>query len=320
MNTSSKNILMYFTYMNTSSVSAMCSLPKREIQQDLADNSEKPNASDWGISFCSYMNGGMSSLVCTIITFPVYKTVFRQQLHSTLIREAVAQLYKEGLLKLYRGLVPPLLMKTLQGTILFGFQNTLLQELSPWAESYFPRAMHPGLAGLGTGVVECLFFTPFERVQSILQNSSNDRTLPTLSKIVGRMRSETLASGWYRAFLPILTRNALGSGLYFGLKDPLSSVLRKQDCPPIVSSFVSGMISSILISLPLYPLSVLVANMQAQVGGDNLGLRASWHQLWQKRQRRLVLLYRGGSLVILRSCISWGITTAIYDQMTKRSG
>lgn len=298
----------------------MCCSPKRELQQDPADSSGKHDASERGISFRSYMNGGMSSLVCTVMTFPMYKTVFRQQLHSMLIREAVVQLYKEGLLKLYRGVVPPLLMKTLQGTILFGLQNTLLQQLSPWAESYVPRVTHPALAGLGTGVVESLFFTPFERVQSILQNSSNDCSLPTISKIVGRMRSETLANGWYRAFLPTLTRNALGSGLYFGLKDPLSRVLREQDCPPIASSFVSGMISSMMISLPLYPLSVLVANMQAQVGGDNLGVRASWNQLWQKRQRSLVLLYRGGSLVILRSCITWGITTAIYDQLTKRSG
>lgn len=303
-----------------SSAPANCYSRKREMKQTLANSSGKHDVSEPGISFQSYMHGGMSSLTCTVITFPMYKTVFRQQLHNTLIREAVVQLYEEGLLKLYRGVVPPLLMKTLQGTILFGFQNTLLQKLSPMAESYFPRAMLPALAGLGTGLVECLFFTPFERVQSILQNSGNDRNLPTLSKIVSRMRSETLANGWYRAFLPTLTRNALGSSLYFGLKDPLSRLLREQDCPPVASSFVSGMVSSFVISLPLYPLSVLVANMQAQVGGDNLGVRASWHQLWQKRQRSLVLLYRGGSLVILRSCISWGITTAIYDQLTKRSG
>lgn len=288
--------------------------------QSRADSTGKRDVAEAGISFHSYMHGGLSSLMCTVITFPVYKTVFRQQLHSILIHEAVVQLYKEGLRKLYRGLVPPLLMKTLQGTILFGLENTLLQQLSPWAESHVPRAMLPALAGLGTGVVEGFVFTPFERVQSILQNHGNDHRLPTLSKIVGRMRCETLANGWYRAFLPTVTRNALGSSIYFGLKDPLSRVLREQDCPPIASSFVSGMVSSIVISLPLYPLSVLVANMQAQVGGDNLGVRASWHQLWQKRQRSLLLLYRGGSLVILRSCISWGITTAIYDQLMKRSG
>lgn len=74
-----------------------------------------------------------------------------------------------------------------------------------------------------------------------------------------------------------------------------------------------------VISLPLYPLSVLVANMQAQVDGGGGGLRGSWQQLWDARQRRLALLYRGGSLVIFRSCITWGITTAIYDQLKRHS-
>ncbi|KAF7707159.1 hypothetical protein HF521_018377 [Silurus meridionalis] len=194
---------------------AMCQPPKSDIQQNHAESFGKHVVSEPGISFQSYMHGGVFSLICTITTFPVYKTVFRQQLHSTLIHETVLQLYNEGLLKLYRGVVPPLLMKTLQGTMVFGFQNTLQKQLSPLAESYIPRAMLPALAGLrlGTGVVESLLFTPFERAQSILQNSGNDHTLPTLSNIMARMSSETLAKGWYRAFLPTLTRNALGNGL-----------------------------------------------------------------------------------------------------------
>ncbi|XP_062857015.1 solute carrier family 25 member 53-like [Trichomycterus rosablanca] len=267
----------------------------------------------------SYLHGGASSLICTVITFPVYKTVFRQQLHSTLIQQTVAQLYKEGLLKLYRGVAPPLLMKTLQGTILFGFQNTLLQQLSPWAEPLLPRLMLPAVAGLGTGVVEALIFNPFERVQCILQNNRNDQCLPTISKIMARMRSEPLAYGWYRGFLPTLVRNATGSSLYFGIKGPVSNALNEQHFPPVASSFISGMVSSLVISLPLYPVSVLVANMQAQVGEENLGLRGSWNQLWQKRQKSLVLLYRGGSLVILRSCISWGIITLIYDLLSRHT-
>lgn len=268
----------------------------------------------------SYLNGGVSSLICTVITFPVYKTVFRQQLHCTLIRQAVAQLYKEGPLKLYRGVAPPLLMKTLQGTVLFGLQNTLLRQLCPWTEPFLHRLMLPAVAGLGTGVVEALIFNPFERVQCILQNNRNDQNLPTIGKIVARLRSEPLARGWYRGFLPTLVRNTTGSCLYFGMKGPVSNALNEQHFPPGVSSFISGMVSSLVISLPLYPVSVLVANMQAQVGEGNLGLRASWNQLWLKRQKSLVLLYRGGSLVILRSCISWGITTSIYDLLTRHTG
>lgn len=116
-------------------------------------------------------------------------------------------------------------------------------------------------------------------------------------------------------------RNVLGSGLYFGLKNPVRDTLDQQGLYQTASSFASGAINSLVISLSLYPLSVLVANMQAGVGQEDArcGLRASAQKLWVARQRRMALLYRGGSLVILRSCVSWGITTAIYDRLERGS-
>lgn len=270
--------------------------------------------------FRSYLHGGTSSLISaltTIITFPLYKTVFRQQLHSTLVREAVAQLFKEGSVKLFRGVAPPLLMRSLQGTLLFGLQDTFLQQLSLYSMAPLPRNALPALAGLGAGVVEALLFTPFERVQNVLQNSRNDSRLPTLRSILLKLASRPLASGFYTAFLPILVRNALGSSLYFGLKGPLSDTLRAYGCTPVAASFTAGVLNSVVISLPLYPLSVLVANMQARVDGGGRGVGTSWQLLWAARQHRLALLYRGGFLVILRGCVTWGITTAIYDQLER---
>lgn len=271
----------------------------------------------------SYLHGGTSSLLSTLttlVTFPVYKTVFRQQLHSTLVRETVAQLYREGPRKLYRGVAPPLLAKTLHGTLLFGLQDTFLHQLSPPGGGCAPLAALQVVAGVGTGVVEALVFTPFERVQNVLQNGGNDRSLPTLRSVVLRLRGESLANGFYRAAAPVLARNTLGSSLYFGLKDPLRDALREWGLSPGASSFMSGMVNAMAISLPLYPLSVLVANMQAQVGVAGGGVRQCWGALWESRRRSVRLLYRGGSLVILRSCLTWGITTAIYDRLERRSG
>ncbi|XP_056132624.1 solute carrier family 25 member 53-like [Lampris incognitus] len=273
--------------------------------------------------FHSYLHGGTSSLLSTlptIIVFPVYKTVFRQQLHNTLIRQAVGQLYREGPIKLYRGVAPPLLMRTLNGTLLFGLQDTLVQQLSSSSLNTLPIFALSALAGMGAGIVEALVFTPFERVQNVLQNGKNDRKLPTLRSILVRLSSERLALGYYKALLPIATRNAIGSCLYFGLKGPLCAIVEQKGLSPTASSFMSGTLTSMAISLPLYPLSVLVANMQAQVGEEMNGMKGSWRKLWESRQRSITLLYRGGSLVILRSCITWGITTAIYDKQERQAG
>ncbi|XP_054890463.1 solute carrier family 25 member 53-like [Poeciliopsis prolifica] len=268
----------------------------------------------------SYLHGGTSSFmsaVPTVFVFPVYKTIFRQQIHNASVHQAVGQLYKEGLLKLYRGVAPPLLMRTLNGTLLFGLQDTLLRHLS--LSTTTSAAALPALAGFGAGVVEAVVFTPFERVQNVLQNGHNDKHLPSLRSVLMKLKVERISQGYYRAFLPIAARNALGSSLYFGLKGPVCVVVEGQGLSPMASSFVSGTLTSMVISLTLYPLSVLVANMQAQVGGEVKGVIECWRQLWKSRNHSLVPLYRGGTLVILRSCITWGITTAIYDRQQKGS-
>ncbi|XP_026185816.1 solute carrier family 25 member 53-like [Mastacembelus armatus] len=274
------------------------------------------------VHFRSYLYGGTSGLLSTIptlIVFPVYKTVFRQQIHNTTVHQAVGQLYREGFVKLYRGVAPPLLMRTLNGTLLFGMQDTLLCQLSLSSQNVIPISALPALAGMGAGVVEALVFTPFERVQNVLQNGQNDRHLPTLKSVLIRLKSQGAVSGYYRGFLPITARNTLGSALYFGLKGPMCSFVAGQGLSPVASSFVSGTLTSMAISLTLYPLSVLVANMQTQVGGEVKGVMACWRMLWKSRQQSVALLYRGGSLVILRSCITWGITTAIYDKHVRPS-
>lgn len=270
----------------------------------------------------SYLHGGTSSLLSalpTLFVFPVYKTIFRQQIHNSSVHQAVGQLYKEGPLKLYRGVAPPLLMRTLNGTLLFGLQDTLLRHLSLSAHNATPTDALPALAGFGAGMVEAVVFTPFERVQNVLQNGQNDKHLPSLRSVLTRLRAQRISQGYYRAFLPIAGRNALGSSMYFGLKGPVCAVVAGQGLSPMASSFVSGTLTSMGISLTLYPLSVLVANMQAQVGREVKGVITCWRALWKTRNHSVTLLYRGGSLVILRSCITWGITTAIYDRQQKRS-
>lgn len=75
------------------------------------------------------------------------------------------------------------------------------------------------------------------------------------------------------------------------------------------------------VSLALYLLSVLLSNMQAKVGGEELGgAVACWRKLWESQKRSVALLYRGGSLIILRSGITWGITTALYDRLSRHRG
>ncbi|KAK1167404.1 solute carrier family 25 member 53-like [Acipenser oxyrinchus oxyrinchus] len=273
----------------------------------------------------SYVNGAASNLLTTLVTFPIYKTIFRQQLHVVMVQEALRQLHKEGLSKFYRGVLPPLLAKTVQGTVLFGTYDTVLHWISPQATLNGPQSLyHCSLAGMLSGFIEALVLTPCERVQNVLQDSRKDARLPTIRSILQEFNSygvgKRLKLGYYRGLFPIIFRNGLGSALYFSFKDPIRDALSEKGLPNGLSSFVSGSVNGMGLSLLLYPLSVLITNMQTQVGGEVRSTGHTFRALWESRQGRVSLLYRGGSLVIFRSCITWGLTTAIYESLKGRSG
>nr|XP_006137513.1 solute carrier family 25 member 53 [Pelodiscus sinensis]XP_006137514.1 solute carrier family 25 member 53 [Pelodiscus sinensis]XP_006137515.1 solute carrier family 25 member 53 [Pelodiscus sinensis] len=280
-------------------------------------DSEKTEGEERRWSSGSYNVGAVASFLSTVITFPIYKTIFRQQIHAFSIQEAIQQLRREGLHRFYRGLFPPLLSKTLQGTLLFGTHDSFLRLLTRNPSE--PCTLgERWAAGFLSGSVEALVLNPFERVQNVLQDGRKDARFPNIRSILQEFNSygpkERLVVGYYRGLSPVLLRNSLGSALYFSFKDPLRDSLAARGLPSCLATLVSGSVNGTVTCLLLYPLSVLVANIQSQVGGrDLLSLRESAWSVWESHGRKLTLLYRGGSLLVLRSCLTWGLTTAIHD-------
>ncbi|XP_044308644.1 solute carrier family 25 member 53 [Varanus komodoensis] len=268
-------------------------------------------------SFRSYAVGAAASFLSTLATFPIYKTVFRQQLHACSITEAVCQLSKEGLPRFYRGVFPPLLAKTLQGTVLFGTHDSFLRILSSQSTGPFSLGER-ARAGLLSGFLEALVFGPLERVQNVLQDGQKNKRFPTTGSILKEFSSyagrEKLTLGYCRGLGLIAIRNCLGSCLYFSFKDPLRDSLLEKGVPSRLPALVSGSLNGALVSLLLSPLSVLIVNVQSQVGKrETLHLQAAVAAVWRTRSRKAILLYRGASLLVLRSGLTWGLTTALHD-------
>ncbi|KAJ6653541.1 hypothetical protein lerEdw1_009121 [Lerista edwardsae] len=280
----------------------------------MAENQENC-AGAW--SSRSYNTGAASSFLATLVTFPIYKTVFRQQLHGCSVLEAARQLRHEGLRHFYRGVFPPLLSRTLQGTVMFGSYGSFLCMLAdPPTGPY--SAGDRAAAGLLSGFLEAAVLSPLERVQNVLQDGRKVQRFPTTPAILREFNSYAatakLTLGYYRGLGLVLIRNGLGSALYFSAKDPLCASLSRRSLPPWLGALLAGSVSGTLISLLLYPLSVLIANVQSQVGKQEaLSLQAAVAAVWGSHGRKVSRLYRGGSLLVLRSCLTWGLTTSIYD-------
>ncbi|XP_051878163.1 solute carrier family 25 member 53-like [Pristis pectinata] len=257
--------------------------------------------------------GATSSCLATVLTFPIHKTIFRQQIHGFIIRKAFAQLCQEGLLRFYRGILPPLLAKTIQGTLLFGTYDSIIGIMMPKNINLY----HRSIAGSLSGAMEALVLTPFERVQNILQDHRKDAKLPSIQSILKLFNSyrfkDKLQLGYYQGFIPILLRNGIGSALYFSFKDPIKNVLLDKDIPNGISAFVSGSLNGMIVCFILYPLSAVIANMQSQIGDEKINLWKFIKNFWASRAQSFSYVYRGSSLIMLRSCITWGLTTVIHD-------
>ncbi|XP_078542027.1 solute carrier family 25 member 53 [Lissotriton helveticus] len=283
------------------------------MKADVSGNSNRTHLT-W--SKRSYTIGAVSSFLSTIVTFPIYKTIFRQQIHAFAMRAAMRQLRQEGLRNFYRGIYPPLVAKTIQGTLLFGTHDSFLNLFSGNPSGPY-TLKDRWTAGFFSGSVEAFVLSPFERVQNIMQDGRKVTSFPNIHSILREFNSyglkESLTMGYYRGLFPVLLRNGLGSALYFSFKDPLRDSLSERGLPSWLPAFVSGSINGMVTCLMLYPLSVLIANMQSQTGQYSVSLRQCMKTIWESRGRKISLLYQGGSLIILRSCVTWGLTTAIHD-------
>jgi hypothetical protein len=116
---------------------------------------------DWHEFLSGYLAGSFNIL----LTFPINKTMFRQQLHGISAIQAVNQIRGEGMVSLYRGILPPLLQKSLSYSIMFGcyhqYRRTLEEGLG------FNVAPAKVAAAMMAGCTEALL-TPFERVQTLM--------------------------------------------------------------------------------------------------------------------------------------------------------
>ena len=263
-----------------------------------------------------FICGWGASSVNIAMTFPINKVQFRQQLHYISTKEAVRQLQKEGLIALYRGILPPFLQKSANLAIMFGMYDKfskVFQQRFP----HVPTDINCAAAAILSGTTEAIL-TPFERVQTVLQDRAYRHKFPNTFSVFGAMR-EFGVSEYYRGLVPILIRNGLSNAMFFLTRKKLKAVFPETDSAVVDSmeDFVSGGILGAAISTIFYPVNVCKTKMQSQIGGEFQGLRVVFWQLYRERQSCLRSVYRGADINVVRCLLSWGIINATYELLLK---
>ena len=256
-----------------------------------------------------YICGGFSSVVNVAVTFPLNKVMFRQQIHGIRLHHAVHQMYKEGFLYLYRGLLPPLMQRTATVSLMFGTYAQYYGVL----KDRCPYLMAHTIAAISAGTTEAIL-VPLERVQAVMQSKTFHGELKNTGHAF-RTISQLGIKELYRGLSAVLLRNGPSNALFLGLRQPLKEALPHSDTMigQSTSAFLSGAGLGAALSTAFFPLNVVKNRMQVRIGGPFLSVREAFHETLMARDYSWRKLFRGVHINYTRSFLSWGIVNTVYD-------
>lgn len=260
-----------------------------------------------------YVCGAGSSFINILITFPINKVMFRQQLYGFRTGRAFQQITREGMLNLYRGLIPPLVQKSTSVSIMFGLFNYSYEVISDsWNCSSLTSTLS---ASVIAGTCEaCL--TPFERVQTLLLDPKHHNTFRNTYHAFHTIYFNYGMHEYFRGFSAILLRNGPSNVIFFGLRHPIKKRLpeaKKNTFQNTMNDFTSGAMIGAMCSTVFYPINVVKARMQSQLGGQFRSFPSTFNTVFIERQKSWRKMYRGIHVNFARSLLSWGIINASYE-------
>lgn len=282
-----------------------------------------------GHSYAEFVSGYCAACTSITLLFPLNKLIFRQMLGGISPIEAFGQIKSEGVSNIYRGLLPPLLQKSTSYSIMFGTQNeyfVLIKRLCQNSESPLIRRLATsnqnlainGVAGGLAGLTEAIL-TPLERVQAVLQmqkfHSSYRHTWHVFEELIKEHGVKEL----YRGTSAICMRNSLSNCFFFTLRSPLKEMFphTNNQFENSLYDFLSGGMLGAFISTLFYPLNVTKSNMQAKIGGNFPGIYATFRLIYEARDKKIALIFKGVGGNFSRALLAWGITNSVYEMILK---
>lgn len=234
-----------------------------------------------------------------------------QMMHGVEATFALNQLQKEGLTYLYRGMLPPLLQRSLSMSVMFGIYDECLQPLQKRKVNIY---IAKTTAGVVAGCVEATLM-PFERIQTLLIHPKYHLKFKNTAHAARHIARHYGIKEFYRGLTPILLRNGPSNALFFIIRDEL-----KKHMPPqekvfyqSLQNFLSGAMIGAFLSTLYYPLNVIKIAMQCELGGPHRTIVYEFRYILRKRGLKFSNFYHGALLNITRAFLSWGIINASYE-------
>lgn len=236
-------------------------------------------------------------------------------LHNVEVNRALQQLSREGVVFLYRGILPPLCQKCISTSLMFGIYETTRK---PLLEMQIAPMLTTTAAAIMAGTTEAIL-TPFERIQTLLQDRNYHGTLKNTNHAFRVIWYEYGYREYYRGLVPILLRNGPSNALFFLLRDEAKVHLPEPETilGKTVKEFTVGAVIGAFGSTLFYPFNVIKVHMQCRVGGPYQSVWSASRQIYLERGRSIHSFYRGVHMNYTRSFISWGVINMAYEGLKK---
>lgn len=236
-------------------------------------------------------------------------------MHGVETTFALHQLQKEGLSYLYRGMLPPLMQRSVSMSLMFGIYDGCLRPLLEYkVDPYVAKSV----AGLVAGCVEATLM-PFERIQTLLIHPKYHQKFRNTAHASSHIAKYFGIKEFYRGLTPILLRNGPSNAFFFILRDEVSIRLPQQESLLYQSlqNFISGASIGAFLSTLFYPLNVIKIAMQCELGGPHRTIVYEFNYILCKRGSKFANFYHGALLNISRAFLSWGIINTSYEIFRK---
>ncbi|XP_076034144.1 mitochondrial 2-oxodicarboxylate carrier [Oratosquilla oratoria] len=265
--------------------------------------------------------------ICIMHPLDVVKTRFQIQttgnpadpFYYTSIFDCLRKMARnEGLLSLYKGVLPPVLVETPKRAVKFlSFEiyKQLCGTMTP--TTFF-------LAGLGSGVTEAILVNPFEVVKVAQQaNKADQKVAPSVWKVTREIvRTQGIGfRGLNKGVTATIGRNGVFNMIYFGVFHSVNSRVSqpKEKWMQNVQKFAIGLVGGVIGSCANIPFDVAKSRIQGpQPEPGKIKYRSTFASIAiVYREEGLRALYKGLVPKVLRLGPGAGIMMVVYEHVHK---
>lgn len=274
------------------------------------------------LPFAANFAAGAIAGISEILTFyPLDVVKTRMQLDTGkakhgLVGSLRAIVREEGIGRLYRGLVPPLLLEAPKRAVKFSANDF-------WGKTYLRMTgesrMNQQLSvvtGCSAGASESFVVVPFELVKIKLQDKSSTFKGPI--DVVKQIVAKEGLVGLYAGMESTFWRHVWWNGGYFGCIFQVKAILPKPETSQaqLLNNFISGAIGGFAGTVLNTPFDVVKSRIQGSTKVPGVALKYNWTYpalLTIAREEGPAALYKGFVPKVLRLAPGGGVLLLVVE-------